>query len=71
MYLGIQQQGTLVWYFLGVLTNDRPSAIYKVGNLRKSEYKACRCAWSSHAILIPEHYCNVSTSHVDYTGAQA
>ncbi|KAA0187874.1 hypothetical protein FBUS_05531 [Fasciolopsis buskii] len=36
VYLGIQQQGTLVWYFLGVLTNDRPSAIYKVGNLRKS-----------------------------------
>ncbi|THD20460.1 putative secreted protein [Fasciola hepatica] len=36
VYLGIQRQEALIWYFLGVLTNERPSAIYKVGNLRKS-----------------------------------
>ncbi|KAF5399964.1 Hikeshi heat shock protein nuclear import factor [Paragonimus heterotremus] len=35
VYLGLQQGGSQMWYFLGILTNDRPSAIFKVGNLRK------------------------------------
>ncbi|CAL8068758.1 unnamed protein product [Calicophoron daubneyi] len=35
VYIGLQQEGSLVWYFLGILTNERPSAIYKIGNLKK------------------------------------
>ncbi|CAH8533116.1 unnamed protein product [Dicrocoelium dendriticum] len=35
VYLGLVHSGQLVWYFLGVLTNERPSAIYKIGNLKK------------------------------------
>lgn len=35
MYLGLQQNNECKWYFLGILKNDRPSAIYKIGNLTK------------------------------------
>ncbi|VDP36272.1 unnamed protein product [Schistosoma margrebowiei] len=34
--MGIQQNGVPNWHFLGVLTNEKPSAIYKVGKLAKS-----------------------------------
>ncbi|VDP45112.1 unnamed protein product [Echinostoma caproni] len=47
VYLGLQQQGALVWYFLGVLTNARPSAIYKVGNLRKSKSSSASLKFSN------------------------
>ncbi|CAH8526880.1 unnamed protein product [Schistosoma turkestanicum] len=36
VYLGIQQNGVPNWYFLGILTNEKPSAIYKVGKLTKN-----------------------------------
>ncbi|VDQ13461.1 unnamed protein product [Trichobilharzia regenti] len=36
VYLGVQQNGATNWYFLGVLTNERPSAIYKIGKLTQS-----------------------------------
>ncbi|CAH8588545.1 unnamed protein product [Schistosoma bovis] len=36
VYLGIQQNGVPNWHFLGVLTNEKPSAIYKVGKLAKN-----------------------------------
>lgn len=35
VYLGLEQNGELVWYFLGILTNERPSAIYKIGHIKK------------------------------------
>ncbi|GAA57260.1 hypothetical protein CLF_112408 [Clonorchis sinensis] len=35
VYLGLPEDNFVAWHFLGTLTNDRPSAIYKIGNLRK------------------------------------
>nr|CAH8858302.1 unnamed protein product [Trichobilharzia regenti] len=37
VYLGVQQNGATNWYFLGVLTNERPSAIYKIGKLTQNK----------------------------------
>ncbi|KAH8872473.1 Protein Hikeshi [Schistosoma japonicum] len=36
VFLGIQQNGVPNWYFLGVLTNEKPSAIYRISKLTKS-----------------------------------
>ncbi|TGZ54788.1 hypothetical protein CRM22_010544 [Opisthorchis felineus] len=35
VYLGLPEDNFVAWHFLGTLTNDHPSAIYKIGNLRK------------------------------------
>ncbi|CAH8565724.1 unnamed protein product [Heterobilharzia americana] len=51
VYLGLQHSGESNWYFLGLLTNERPSAIFKVGKLTQNTQQSSIHPFGDNASL--------------------